>query len=341
LKQFLLKFLVCPYCKVAFKIEILTQSKDEIEAGTLRCTKCSRNYRIIFSIPSLMPDEYYSNLKKNGVFADWFNKEDRSQVKIRDKDALFFRKRYESGEFVRRKGIPILEPRNIMIKKDIEDEKINKALIINHDSLVLDIGAGYGRFPLLLADQVKEAFAADFSFECLRLGHEIARSIEVDNIHFIHCDARLLPFASGMADAIISQEVISHIPRTGRVESAVDTGRCLKTKGKFLLTAGNYNLFLRSNNNKECAEVGKLYYVKYTVNELTEILESAFKVKRIRGLDCVPRRFWRMSSLLAKIMEWIIQRSRFLSSQLGVLLFAECEKGGIKNENSHCQTKFQ
>jgi uncharacterized protein len=53
----LMELICCPVCRADLELKVSHRTGDEIDAGTLTCTKCHTVYPIEDGIPNLLPPE--------------------------------------------------------------------------------------------------------------------------------------------------------------------------------------------------------------------------------------------------------------------------------------------
>lgn len=87
-------------------------------------------------------------------------------------------------------------------------------LALDKNSVVLDMGSGYGNITIPLADKVKEVFAVDGTLELLEFSRERAISENAQNINYFHTDPLdycNLPFEPKQFDCIILNGVLEWV----------------------------------------------------------------------------------------------------------------------------------
>lgn len=80
---------------------------------------------------------------------------------------------------------------------------------------VLDLGTGTARIPIEICQRVEEVriMATDLSISMLELARlNIEISSMTERVQLDHCDAKDLPYASDMFDAVVSNSIVHHIP---------------------------------------------------------------------------------------------------------------------------------
>jgi len=78
--------------------------------------------------------------------------------------------------------------------------------MISNNSLVLDIGCGYGRNSVPLQSRNNNIIACDWSLTMSRMVREA-------KVPFVMCDARRLPFRDNSVDCLICSHVLQHLQR--------------------------------------------------------------------------------------------------------------------------------
>lgn len=324
----LLHLLGCAHDGSGLSLEPTRKSatcSGEIEEGVLSCPKCRRKYSIMEGIPSFLPDEYRAPTEA-GASYDSPNEIERQQIAIKDTQAR---------EELAHKFDSACAGSEALILENFDTrtyckKRLAESLIIRHarpneGSIILDVGAGYGRFAIEYCRNVMTVVSCDFSLEALKLGRNYILKHGYRNAHYVHCDARLLPFKPRMFDSIVCEEVISHIPSVSwRGDVLREIWRCLKPAGTFVGTVGSFNLVrLLRGYPRECSCPGEIYYIKFRKKELSCLLNRFFDIKQIRRLDCTPGRIWEYDRRLAIKVERLLQRLN-LGGVDGNLLFFLC-----------------
>jgi uncharacterized protein YbaR (Trm112 family) len=57
MKRELMRILACPVCKGDLELKVDQEKGEEIVTGSLYCSKCNYSYRIVDTIPNLLPPE--------------------------------------------------------------------------------------------------------------------------------------------------------------------------------------------------------------------------------------------------------------------------------------------
>ncbi|MEI8083817.1 MAG: class I SAM-dependent methyltransferase, partial [Actinomycetes bacterium] len=102
---------------------------------------------------------------------------------------------------------------------------------------VLEIGTGEGYGGNLLRTRGLKLIGTDLSMQALRHAREV-----YTDIPFCAADGMALPFPAAMFDAIVSFQVVEHVPQVSRYLQ--EAGRVLKPGGLLILTTPNRDLRL-------------------------------------------------------------------------------------------------
>lgn len=96
-----------------------------------------------------------------------------------------------SASHVASPGLVNLEnnPALLSIKEKEEPEALLDFLKVEENMTLLDLGAGYGQWSLLLAPRRSSIVEVDFVEAMLEKGRENAANLGINNIEFINCEA--------------------------------------------------------------------------------------------------------------------------------------------------------
>lgn len=141
---------------------------------------------------------------------------------------------------------------------------------------VLDLGCGTGYGAKILAQRAKQVVAADVDASPLRYGEETYPDAKIQRVHVAPIsDGQGLPFKDSSFDAIVSYEVIEHVPVEQMEAFFAEIARVLKPDGMFILSTPN-----------------KLVYIGYpdpyhvslmTLDDFRRLLESRFNSVQLFG----------------------------------------------------------
>lgn len=184
-----------------------------------------------------------------------------------------------------------------MIKKEL----INK---YGKNKKILDIGCATGDYLIHSSDIIKESIGIDFSKKMLK--EAITKKCE--NIEFITCTAKALPFNNNVFDMCYSYSTLYYIPNVETIINEVS--RVLKEpNGIAILDLGN----LWSLNTIVCNNYpNTAISCHITCSEMKDILKrSGLKVIEIKRFQILPlwgnKPFW-LKPLLHPMWKKILQK---------------------------------
>jgi SAM-dependent methyltransferase len=282
----------------------------------LRCPE-NANHRL-----TLGPDARVENSEI--VSATIWCPECNGAYHIRDGIALMFSHLPASSLLemeARNNDAPVYASTKPAYETEIESRFFNRYVHVPAGGVVLDEGAGDGRFTHMLArTSASVVLAMDISPEMLRLSRDKAEQTlspaEADKISYIVADALKPPFATGCADVVVSAQMLEHLQREDHVRCLSEMRRVLKPGGQLAMTiynlsvgkrdiinslrtpryllsllTGRYPSDLRTRNRTGFhGEKHDLFYYHQTDSEFDEVLSAAgFQVRKMTGVLTVPR----------------------------------------------------
>lgn len=99
-----------------------------------------------------------------------------------------------------------------------------------HGGLLLDVGCSWGRWTFAANDRGYNAVGIDPSLGAVMAARRVARQRGSAN-RYVVGDARFLPFADGMFDAVFSYSVLQHLAKADAATAVEEMGRILKPGG--------------------------------------------------------------------------------------------------------------
>ncbi|MCK4348104.1 MAG: methyltransferase domain-containing protein [Thermoplasmatales archaeon] len=167
----------------------------------LLCRACDREYHIIEGIPSFT-----------------------------DIDPLFedrFIEHVKPGRFENKWFYPVLEKTDITKRRISFLKKCLKSL--NRNSLILDVGCGGGGWGLILK-RYGCVVGLDTSLGSLKYAKNIYENV-------VHASVSRIPFPSNYFDAVVSEDVLGHIPFSEKEKTYSEMYRVLKPGGLMVHSA--------------------------------------------------------------------------------------------------------
>jgi len=106
-------------------------------------------------------------------------------------------------------------------------------------SMVLDLGCGNGRNSIYLAKEGMNVIGLDFSRGLIKIAKNKMEWKEVLNrVNLIQGDIPSLPLQDDIVDAVLYIATLHHLPTPSeRLQSLKEVARCLKSKGRALVSA--------------------------------------------------------------------------------------------------------
>jgi SAM-dependent methyltransferase len=117
--------------------------------------------------------------------------------------------------------------------------------VYNERGTILDVGTGFGRLPLLLAQVAPEikSIGVDLNSVLLRSAQQISSEKQVnDRVLFMQADVQALPLASLSVDLVVS--IASFHQWHNREKGLIELHRILKDRGIILVLVGERLMWL-------------------------------------------------------------------------------------------------
>lgn len=147
---------------------------------------------------------------------------------------------------------------------------------------VVDVGCGTGRLSLPLLAAGVECVCVDHSLESLRvLRGKLPAGARVT---LVQGDASRLPVCDGWATAVVSSQMLEHLPTPELRSTAVsEMARVLQPGGRLALTAYWHAPLLRPVLQREGRHSGEIFFHRFERKELRRLLAPHFRVDRLTG----------------------------------------------------------
>jgi ubiquinone/menaquinone biosynthesis C-methylase UbiE len=159
---------------------------------------------------------------------------------------------------------------------DIETQFVLNAIEATQPHMILDIGAGAGKFSLLAAKSNIDVVSIDIvSYGLKRL------QLKQPDVQVIKADARKIPLKDGIFDSIVMVEVLDYIPELEEVFS--DCQRTLKNEASFVFSFGN-----RASLKQKLKQLRGNSYLHSYKSVMKSLAEADFKVRKKQGFNWLP-----------------------------------------------------
>lgn len=179
MRKNLLNYIVCPDCFGTFGLSVESESRDEVESGSLNCERCHKSYPIVRFIPRLLDSDNVTGEEakvRQGFGFQW-----NTFKKVEPSDETYF--------------YGCISP---VTKSDLKDK------------IVLDAGCGMGRFTFNTAKAgAKYAIGLDFS-SAVEAAYENCGNMK--NVAIVQASIYKPPFRPETFDYIYSLGVLHHLP---------------------------------------------------------------------------------------------------------------------------------
>jgi len=209
-------------------------------------------------------------------------------------------------------------------RKSIEIPFTLRDFEVEKSNLVLDAGAGTGRFTTEFVKRGAEVVAVDYSLESIKINKLRCNS------NVICADICYLPFKSSVFDKVASIGVFQHVPTwQSRFAGLEEILRVSKKRAKFLVSVYNYRLKIGGTDRQGYHSQGLIQYYRFFFSQFKSMLCQVFpRILELRGtlaLTYVMERLYsRRSKKLVTIFEYLIEKT-FLSFIISDRLVAICE----------------
>jgi SAM-dependent methyltransferase len=133
------------------------------------------------------------------------------------------RERYNSGE------VPWDDP--------LPPPEVQATVALMSAGRALDLGTGYGRAAIYLANLGWDVDAVDFIDLAVKRARERARAAALPDIRFHHSDISDMPFLDGPYDFVLDVGCLHGLDPAGQAGAVAEIRRLLRAGGRYLLFA--------------------------------------------------------------------------------------------------------
>lgn len=228
--------------------------------GSLHCISCKANFAIQEGILNML----------NGKALD---NESRHELKLRNEHAVS-RSTINNGlawfdnEHNQMETIPTIE-----------------ALSVNHNSTILELGCGDGRYSRLIADKCQWLMAVDFSLDSLKILQQ--RLSDSRNVGLVLGDITNMKVKEAGFDRILST-LVSNLP-TLRHRAAMYrlASNALKSDGRFVFSTHHHGLRQRLKGEAKTGRYrpGGIYRKHFTRSECKNEVKQYFKSVTVKPIQ--------------------------------------------------------
>ena len=245
MKLSILEYIVCPTCRSNFRLRSKSKSKNEIQEGTLICTKCNDKFKIKGGIPRFVVDVTKDFVRTEMAFSAKWKTHHKSH---HAKDWIEWQKKWFLNRF---------DWKSIKFFNEFLKSK----------KFILDAGTGIGNSAKMLSiNNSSTVFALDASDSIDFAYKKYGKS---SNIHFIQADIRQLPFKKSFFDYIFSDQVLHHTK---------NTSTSFKYLTKFLSIGGHISIYVY--NKKAPVREYVDDYIRQRTIKMSVVECTAIKIKK-------------------------------------------------------------
>lgn len=119
------------------------------------------------------------------------------------------------------------------IKKELEE--ISTSISLKADQVIIEIGTGTGEFGIEASKYCKKVIAVDVSKAMLDFAHEKAKMRKRSNIEFVHGGFLTYTHQGELADVVITQLALHHLPDFWKMVALKRISKMLKDGGRLYI----------------------------------------------------------------------------------------------------------
>jgi len=219
---------------------------------SLACPACGNQYPLIDGIPRMLPPGGARDAAEAAQ-----TERERTQ---RDREAP----RYDANRLL--KALSVAEIPLTM-----------RRLGAGTADVVVEIGCGTGRMTRQLSARCGQLWAFDHSADSLQRARE---KVGGEPVRFVQADAGYLPLRPGVADRVLSCQMLEHLPTAAlRARAVSESARVLRPGGRFVVSAYWHSPFTRLMGDREGHHSGMIYYRRFSRGEFRALLSGSFEVE--------------------------------------------------------------
>lgn len=252
----------CPYCRNALSLE----------NKTFLCKECGEKFPFKDGIPSFTDNGYYYGSLPKG--------EAEHLIRMALQNGIGELKSYLAGLRIAGKKVFL---------KSFDDRSADGRflLCLDRESVVLDLGCGFGAFSVPLSRVCKQVVGVDATFERIQFLDIRARQEGLSNLIPVHANLFELPLADSMFDCVVLNGVLEWTgewredmnPRDVQLLALKKAVHLLKPHGTLYLAIENRVglefLYGRMDHNK-------LYCTSFMPRKMADLVTKALRKKSYR-----------------------------------------------------------
>ena len=125
--------------------------------------------------------------------------------------------------------------------QQVDAGKLIDQLEVNHNSTVVDLGCGEAKFLAAISSGIHKGIGIDASVHMLEAARESLKDLDIRNVKLIHSDFRTFDVGFEVADAVMSNYAVHHVPDGDKKEVFRRIHATLRPGGIFRLEDDSFN----------------------------------------------------------------------------------------------------
>ena len=125
--------------------------------------------------------------------------------------------------------------------QQVDARKYIDQLEVDRNSLVVDLGCGEAKFLAAISSSIRKGIGIDASVHMLASARRSLTDQDIGNVELIHADFREYEVGFEMADAVMSNYAVHHVPDVGKEEVFRRIHATLRPGGVFRLEDDSFN----------------------------------------------------------------------------------------------------
>lgn len=126
-------------------------------------------------------------------------------------------------------------------EQQVDAEKFIDQLEVDHNSIVADLGCGEAKFLAAISSGIRKGIGIDASVHMLEAARRSLTDLDIRNVELIHSDFRTFDIGFEVADAVMSNYAIHHVPDGDKEEVFRRIHATLRSGGIFRLEDDSFN----------------------------------------------------------------------------------------------------
>lgn len=126
-------------------------------------------------------------------------------------------------------------------EQEVDAGKFIDQLEVDHNSIVVDLGCGEAKYLAAISSGIRKGIGIDASVHMLALARRSLTDQDIRNIELIHADFREIDVGFELADAVMSNYAIHHVPDAYKEEVFRRIHATLRLGGIFRLEDDSFN----------------------------------------------------------------------------------------------------